>query len=127
MLAHKEIQQRSEAPEGRPDGRGHGMRIDTGGRVATIAFDREDRSHSRAHDAIRALCTGKRVVVLAGAVDGLIKSAVRPILQYAWDGDLSIAKLTLSSFTRQGVKASRLYADISPSQRFPNVRGDLGC
>ena len=47
---------------------------------------------------------GKAVVVPAGVVEQVLKT-VRPLMQYNREGDLYIAKLTMSSFPRQGVTA----------------------
>ena len=47
---------------------------------------------------------GKAVVVPAGVVERVLKT-IKPLMQYNREGDLYIAKLTMSSFPRQGVKA----------------------
>ena len=47
---------------------------------------------------------GRAVVVPAGVVEQILKT-VRPLMQYNREGDLYIAKLTMSGFPRQGVKA----------------------
>ena len=47
---------------------------------------------------------GRAVVVPAGVVEQILKT-VRPLMQYNREGDLYIAKLTMSSFPRQGVTA----------------------
>ena len=49
-------------------------------------------------------CAGKCVVVPAGTVDRVLKAGVKPSLQYDRKGDLFVAKLTMSSFTRPGAK-----------------------
>ena len=46
---------------------------------------------------------GKAVVVPAGVVEQVLKT-VKPLMQYDREGDLYIAKLTMSCFPRQGVK-----------------------
>ena len=47
---------------------------------------------------------GKAVVVPAGVVERVLKT-IKPLMQYNREGDLYIAKLTMSGFPRQGVKA----------------------
>ena len=47
---------------------------------------------------------GKAVVVPAGVVEQVLKT-IKPLMQYNREGDLYIAKLTMSGFPRQGVKA----------------------
>ena len=49
-------------------------------------------------------CAGNCVVVPAGTVDRVLKSGIKLSLQYDWEGDLFVAKLTMTSFTRPGAE-----------------------
>ena len=54
------------------------------------------------HDVL--FTAGKAVVVPHGHVESILRS-VKPLMQYDRQGDLFVAKITVSGFTRQGAKA----------------------